>query len=292
MAEITKKRMGELKRGILTILSQQPEGLPAKEIIARMEKLCPPTTFEQSDYPKQPGVRRFDKIIRFTTISPVKAGWMTKSQGIWTIADEGKRVLEKFKDPEALQEEANRLYSEWEEGQPDKEEPAGSSPAASSTFEEASEGAWVQIEEYLGKLNPFDFQRLVSELLRAMGYSVSWVAPPGQDGGVDIVAHTDPLGTTAPRIKVQVKRRADKVDIDTPKAFLSTLGDQDVGIFVSLGGFTTTAEATARSQEKRRITLIDLERLVSLWIEHYKKLDETARRLLPLKPIYYLLPTE
>ena len=101
---------------------------------------------------------------------------------------------------------------------------------------------------------------------------------------------TDPLGTTAPRIKVQVKRRADKIDVDTLKAFLSTLGDQDVGIFVSLGGFTTVAETTARSQEKRRITLIDLERLVLLWVEHYNKLDEAARRLLPLKPIYYLLP--
>jgi restriction system protein len=150
----------------------------------------------------------------------------------------------------------------------------------------------VQIEDYLGKLNPFDFQRLVSELLKAMGYFVTWVAPPGQDGGVDIIANTDPLGTTAPRIKVQVKRRADKTDVDTLKAFLSSLGDQDVGLFVCLSGFTKAAENTARSQEKRRITLVDLDRLVSLWIEHYKKLDETARRLLPLKPIYYLLPVE
>jgi predicted Mrr-cat superfamily restriction endonuclease len=36
-----------------------------------------------------------------------------------------------------------------------------------------------------------------------------YVAPPGPDGGIDLIAHTDPLGTTGPRIKVQVKRRDD-----------------------------------------------------------------------------------
>jgi restriction system protein len=142
MAE-SRRRSGELKRGVLTILSQQPEGLPAREVIARMEKLYPPTPFERSDYPKQPGVRRYNKIIRFTTISPVKAGWITKNKGVWTITDEGRRVLEQFKDPEALQREADRLYSEWEDGQPDEVEPT-SAPAASSTFEEASEAAWCR----------------------------------------------------------------------------------------------------------------------------------------------------
>src|SRR5581483_1369220 len=37
---------------------------------------------------------------------------------------------------------------------------------------------------------------LVAALLRAMGYHVSWVAPPGPDRGVDIIARTDPLGAT------------------------------------------------------------------------------------------------
>ena len=30
--------------------------------------------------------------------------------------------------------------------------------------------------------------------------------PPGKDGGLDIIAHPDPLGTRSPRIKVEVKR--------------------------------------------------------------------------------------
>lgn len=125
-----------------------------------------------------------------------------------------------------------------------------------------------------------------------MDYHVGYVSPPGPDGGIDIIATTDPLGMKGPRIKVQVKRRADRIHADGVRAFMAVLASGDVGLFVSTGGFTRDAEDEARSQEIRRITLIDLKRLFDLWVEHYDKIEESARWLLPLKPIYYLLPEE
>jgi len=133
---------------------------------------------------------------------------------------------------------------------------------------------------------------LVAALLRGMGYHVSWVSPPGPDKGIDILAYTDPLGTRNPRIKVQVKRHQDAINVDGLRSFMAVLGDQDVGIFVSTGGFTSAAESEARTQEKRKITLLDLEKLFDLWVEHYDKLTESERRLLPLKPVYYLAGLE
>ena len=88
---------------------------------------------------------------------------------------------------------------------------------------------------------PFELQDLVSE-----GILVSYVSPPGKDGGVDIIAHTDPLGTQSPRIKVQVKRTAQKVDVQTLNAFLTIVETSDVGLFISTGGFTKDAEDAAR----------------------------------------------
>jgi hypothetical protein len=38
--------------------------------------------------------------------------------------------------------------------------------------------------------------------------------------------------------------------------------------------------------------LIDLEKLVDLWIEQYDKVSESDKRLLPLRPIHYLAPTD
>ena len=60
--------------------------------------------------------------------------------------------------------------------------------------------------------------------------------------------------------------------------------------FISAGGFTSEAEREARSQEKRRITLLDLDRLVSLWVENFERLDDADRQLLPLKLVYFLVP--
>jgi len=123
-----------------------------------------------------------------------------------------------------------------------------------------------------------------------MGYHVSWISPPGKDGGLDILAWNDPLGTKPPRIKVQVKREKDATNVSTLRSFMALLGDNDVGIFVSTGGFTKDAEDEGRTQQWRQVTLVNLQRLFELWVEHIGKLDEEARVWLPLKPIYFLAP--
>ncbi len=151
--------------------------------------------------------------------------------------------------------EAVRLYRSWKLAQPDDEqisEPDNddSTASASATLEEAVEDAWQEIQTYLETINPYDFQDLIAALLRAMGYHVAWVSPPGPDRGLDILAYNDPLGGSGPRIKVQVKRVASKkIDVDSVRSFMATLGSQDVGIYISVSGFTSEAERETRSQE-------------------------------------------
>lgn len=303
MSNISRRRVGELERGVFKILLDHPDGLPAKEIISRMPQVVPPTDFEKSDYPKHPGIQRYGKMIRFATIGPVKAGWLIKEKGRWYLTEEGKKAYSKFDDPEAFRRESSRLYYQWLDKQPKESVEAADEfreeigttervAEASSTLEEAEETAWKEIEEYIQAINPYDLQKLVAALLRAMGYHIAWISPPGPDKGIDILAHNDPLGTSAPRIKVQVKRRSDKVNVDGLRAFMALLGEQDVGIFVCTGGFTSDAQTEARTKETRKLTLIDLEKLVELWIENYDKVTESDKRLLPLKPIHYLAPID
>lgn len=78
--------------------------------------------------------------------------------------------------------------------------------------------------------------------------------------------------------------------MDGLRSFMALLGDDDVGIFVSIGGFTKDAAEEARTQEKRKVTLVDLEALFDLWVEHYGRLSDDARRRLPLRPIHFLAP--
>jgi len=288
MPEITKRRVGELQRGVFKILLDQPEGLRAKEILARMEREVPPTEFEKMSYPRNPEMRRFEKMIRFSTIGPVKAGWLVKNQGCWFATEEGKKAYAEFPEPEKFAREADRLFREWRATEAAVPPVEGDATEAAATVEQAEETAWTEIENYVRAMNPYDVQKLIAALLRAMGYHVCWEAAPGPDRGIDIVAHNDPLGTSGPRIKVQVKRTADAVGAPDLRSFIAVLGEQDVGIFVSIGGFSKDAEEEARTKETRKLTLIDLKQLMDLWIEHYGKVDQGERRLLPIRPVYYL----
>lgn len=292
MAEITSRRRGELVRGVFEVLMDKPDGLPAAQVLKAVEQLVPPSEFERETYERNPSVRRYEKTIRFSTITSVKAGWLVKSGGTWSLTEEGRQAYQSFTDPEAFEREAVRGYRAWaKERQPSQPEIEQASDVTESTgtLEEAEDAAWAEIRTYLTTMPPYDFQRLVAALLKAMGYYVDWIAPPGPDGGIDLIAHPDPLGTTGPRIKVQVKRRdTEKVSAESLRAFMAVVGDQDVGIYISAAGFSQPAEREARSQEKRRLKLIDLEDFVELWVQNMQTLPDLDRRRLPLKPIYFL----
>jgi restriction system protein len=289
MAETTRQRSGELIRKLFEILMRIPDGIPASEALDMLSKEMQLTEFEKSYYPLRPDIRRFEKIVRFSTISPVKAGWMQKRNGYWIITDEGKLAYSKYTDPAEFMRKAAKLYQQWKKEQPEEEsEDNDETPGPSATLEKYNEIAWSEIQEYIGKMNPYDFQDLVAGLLRGMGYHVSWVSPPGADKGVDIIAHQDPLGVQGGRIKVQVKRRLDKINVGEIRSFMALLGEDDIGIFVTTNGFTSDAESEARGQEKRRLMLLDSRRLFDLWVEHYNDISEESKRLLPLRPVHFL----
>jgi len=298
MASKRLRRQGELVKGVLELLIENPDGLQAKEAISKLKAIVPPTSFEEGEYDSAPGVMRYDRDVRIATIPAVKAGWIVKtSTGLWSITDEGRKAFSKYSDPEEMMRDLQRIYKEWKRKHkkskspiPVAEEGAAEQEVqqAAIALEEARESAWLEIQNYLHDLDPYDFQNLVAALLRGMGYHVDWIAPPGPDRGIDIIAHQDPLGVSGPRIKVQVKRQASRVDVKDARGFVAVLGEGDIGVFVSTGGFTRDAENEVRRLENRRVMLVNIERLVELWIEHYKDIPEEFRRLLPLIPVYFL----
>lgn len=300
MADITWKRSGTLLRKLFKILIANPEGMNAGEALAKVTEGETLSEYEAGTY--RSGKRRFEIIIRWATVDVVKAGWLHKHRGTWTVTEQGKAAYDRFTDAEAFYKEAVRLYRVWKESQGVATVPASTGlpeteaeqteKSTSVTYEQAEEQAWVEIEGHISIMDPYEFQKLVADLLKAMGYYPSWIAPPGKDGGLDIIAHPDPLGTQRPRIKVQVKRQQQRISREGVSAFLAHVSAEDAGLFVCIGGFTRDAEEYARMQETRKITLIDLERLVDLWVEFYPKLDDQARQRLPLKPIYFLTPRD
>jgi len=295
VADTSNKRLGEIVQAVFAVLDSSPDPMRAKDVISAVKTRLDLTDFERGNYSSSPESMRFDKILRFSTIRPARAGWLIKKDGLWSLTEEGRGAYRTIRDPDELMREAGRRYRQWkqtrkaptDENNVDLEE--DSEGVDSIDVEVAAEKAWEQIETYLAEMPPYKFQDLVAALLRGMGYFIAWKAEGGKDGGLDILAYSDPLGATGPRIKVQVKRQASsKVNVEGLRSFLAILGPSDTGVYVSLSGFTSDAGDTARAQDARRVVLVDGRELVRLWTENVGKIAESDRELLPLRPIYFL----
>ena len=173
MAEIGKARWAEYKRNVLLILKDNPAGLYWKDLFAELDKVMPPNDFENSGYESN-GQRRRPYIVRFSTIALVKAGWLVKNKGHWSITEEGMQALVKFPTSEALQAQSQTLYNEWRSGRPDEEESEIQDREIEmvASIEEAEDNAMSIITQYLGSMDPYRFQDLIGALLEGMGYHV------------------------------------------------------------------------------------------------------------------------
>ena len=281
----------------LKILKENGGELRGKEVVDKVRDSVEFNEYERHVYEKT-GYVRWESILHFYTIDCMKAGYLRKNKGLWILTNEGEDALRL--GPEELLNTATKIYRKWDaerkantpdiEQSDDNEEMANNDDQVQkSLLDQYEETASNGIREHILKKNPYEFQDLVADLLRAMNYYVSDIAQKGPDGGIDIIAYSDPLGTKQPRIIVQVKHRPnDSVSSDEVQKLAGTLKrNTDVGIFVTSGRFSKPAIKEARNS-REHIELIDFDRFVSLWVEYYKNMTDEQRNTLPLHPVYFL----
>lgn len=245
------------------------------------------------------GLERWQVAVHFNSVALVKAGFLVKDHGQWELTPAGTAALS-LPDREFLAT-AKRKYLEWRKGQTNRETEDTVVPeddremeqvARRVTYEQALEQARSEIARHLDEMGEYDFQKLVAELLKAVGYHILFFAPPGPDGGIDIIANRDPLGLSVPRLKVQVKHRLGKTAVDVARQMNGLLrAEGEIGLIVSSGGFTREVEREIRNTS-HHLELMDQNRLVDLWERYYDKISEEGRTMLPLVKISFLAPGE
>lgn len=279
----------------LTALKENGGQLTKREVVAEVEKRVELTDWDKSHY-ENTSHPRWRSVMHFYSINCVKAGYLLRKKGIWYLTPEGEAALKL--GPDGLYDSIKAKYREWRAANPRQikdhtaEVETADEEAVEQEFDltlDTLESKAIEgIESYINKMNPYEFQDLCAALLRGMGYYTPFVSPKGRDGGIDIIAYRDPLGTVAPRIKVQVKHReatAGNGDINQLRGLLTN--SDEVGIFISSGGFSSDARNAARNAAKH-IELINLDRFIELWQEFYEKMTDEDKRLLPLSPVYFL----
>lgn len=139
------------------------------------------------------------------------------------------------------------------------------------------------------KFSGHDLARLIDGILRAQGY-VTWVSPPGRDGGVDILAGSGPLGFNAPKICVQVKSSTSAVNVNVLRELEGVAKNfrADYGILVAWGGLNNVADQEmSRSFFSTRIW--EQGDIIDEVLKYYDKFDDELKAELPLKRIWTIV---
>lgn len=128
--------------------------------------------------------------------------------------------------------------------------------------------------ERLHAMDPVRFERLILDLLKAMGYGAGSfgsheMTRASGDGGIDGIIHEDALGLDA--VYIQAKRYAPDSKVGRPaiQQFIGSLTGEGAtkGVFVT----TSTFSAEARDYLKKvqhRVVLIDGSQLARLMVRH------------------------
>ncbi len=126
-----------------------------------------------------------------------------------------------------------------------------------------------QLRDYLGKMDPYQFEALIGELLRTMGYEDVEVTKASGDKGVDVVGSVQ-VGITTITEVVQVKRQQGSITRPVVDQLRGALPYHKAirGTLITLGKFASSCEQAALFPGAAPITLIDGDRLIDLLIEN------------------------
>jgi restriction system protein len=206
-------------------------------------------------------------------------------RGVYRISERGQTLLSRYPDrvDNAVLGQFEEFRAFLDRSRSSKEEPStqATEPDESRTPEESLQSAFQRVRaaieaellEQVRTASPPFFERLVVELLVAMGYGGS-LKDAGQaigrsgDEGIDGIIKEDRLGLD--RILIQAKRwTANSVGRPAVQSFAGSLEGARgrKGIFITTSTFTPDARAYVERIEKR-IVLIDGEELVGLMYDH------------------------
>lgn len=233
------------------------------------------------------GQTRWESSLQWFSVDCVKAGFLEKNRGLWTITASGAKALDL--GPQQFMDASTRAYREWVKAnkkakavdpapQPDGSEDSGvpEAPPEELMLSIQREAQSRLAEEILDRLKDMTwqgFERAVVQVLIGMGYGGSR-KEAGQalqrsgDEGIDGIINEDRLGLDV--IYVQAKKWADSgVGRPEIQKFVGALS----GRLASKGIFITTSRFSEGAREyvmkiPQKVILIDGDKLAALMIEY------------------------
>lgn len=220
-----------------------------------------------------------------------KAGLLSSpKRGIHKITDLGRKVLaERPERIDAKYLDRFSAFAEWRQTYKSGETESVDGPVATDAMpigavspEELIQTAFAEIEtalveevlERLHAMHPVRFERLILDLLKAMGYGAGnfgkhEMTKASGDGGIDGIIYEDALGLDAVYIQAKRWKQESKVTRPDLQGFVGSLTGEGAtkGVFVTTSDFTRDAKEFL-NRVQHRVVLINGELLARLMIRH------------------------
>ena len=228
------------------------------------------------------GAPKFENRVDWARAYLKMAGFIANAErGKFHITDDGLRVLKNpppeisirfLKQFPAFQHARNPDQQNNPQEEVEDEPTRPPDEALESIYQNLRRALAQELLERIKKCKPGFFERLVVDLLLAMGYGGSRedageAIGRGRDGGIDGIIKEDKLGLDI--VYVQAKRWEGTVGRPIVQAFAGSLEGQRArkGVLITTSQFSQDAEDYVTRIDKK-IVLIDGERLAQLMIDH------------------------
>lgn len=270
---------------LLRLLVKYPDGLRTAEVYEKLAEFFQLSELERAELLPSGMQAVYQNRIGWAHDRIKRKGYSSSPRrGLWKITDAGVRYMVSHPRPLTAQEiQALARIEGDKSGSRTSEDGNRSSVtndglAASHAPEERIESALHELRESvahdllsaIAESSPRFFEKLVLDLLHALGYGMSradlhHVGGSG-DGGIDGMISLDRLGLE--KVYIQAKRWASSVGRPDIQAFYGALASRraNKGVFITSSTFTREAQEFATRVES--IILVDGARLTALMIEH------------------------
>ena len=131
------------------------------------------------------------------------------------------------------------------------------------------------IHNYLASVKPSDFEKIVVDLVLALGYGkdheeMAKAIGGSGDGGVDGEIPLDKLGLEKIYLQAKKNQKDSTIGPDKIRDFSGALSGKQAkkGIFLTTAKFTKPARNAAENDKEHRIVLIDGTELTELMVEY------------------------
>jgi len=115
---------------------------------------------------------------------------------------------------------------------------------------------------------PFEFEELVGEILRNLGFENITVTSKVGDGGIDVTGELVVAGSIKNSICVQVKRWQSNVQRSSISELRGSLRPHQTGLFITTSDYSRPAIQEANDPYKAPISLINGKELVDVMCEY------------------------